>query len=128
MAAVWLGGDTGTARVPRPIVAVRSAPRRCACPAGVRAPGSRCRPAPHAPSQPSGNATSCPTPQVPTDVYSFLHAATFATLTNVNFDDARFKVGTWRGGRWAGPAEPGRRAAPGARSLPHPARLGTRVR
>jgi hypothetical protein len=30
--------------------------------------------------------------EVPTQVYSLLHAATFATLTNVNFDDARFKV------------------------------------
>lgn len=29
--------------------------------------------------------------EVPAEVYSFLHAATFATLTNVNFDDARFK-------------------------------------
>ena len=33
--------------------------------------------------------------EVPTEVYSLLNAATFATLTNVNFDDARFKV---RGG------------------------------
>lgn len=30
--------------------------------------------------------------EVPTEVYSMLHAATFATLTNVNFDDERFKV------------------------------------
>lgn len=29
---------------------------------------------------------------VPTEVYSLLHAATFATLTNVNFDNDRFKV------------------------------------
>ena len=29
---------------------------------------------------------------VPTQVYSFLHLASFSTLTNVNFDDARFKV------------------------------------
>lgn len=28
---------------------------------------------------------------VPGEVYSFLNAATFSTLTNVNFDDARFK-------------------------------------
>lgn len=28
---------------------------------------------------------------VPQEVYSFLNAATFATLTNVNFDDERFK-------------------------------------
>lgn len=33
---------------------------------------------------------------VPREVYSFLHSATFACLTNVNFDDARFKAG--RGG------------------------------
>ena len=37
--------------------------------------------------------------EVPAEVYSFLHAATFATLTNVNFDDARFKVGSKREGR-----------------------------
>lgn len=30
---------------------------------------------------------------VPREVYSLLHAGTFATLTNVNFDDDRFKVG-----------------------------------
>ena len=30
---------------------------------------------------------------MPTEVYSLLNAATFACLTNVNFDDARFKVG-----------------------------------
>lgn len=30
--------------------------------------------------------------EVPTEVYSLLNAATFATLTNVNFDDSRFKV------------------------------------
>jgi len=36
--------------------------------------------------------------EVPTEVYSLLNAATFATLTNVNFDDARFKV---RGGAGA---------------------------
>lgn len=35
--------------------------------------------------------------EVPAEVYSFLHAATFATLTNVNFDDARFKVGKREG-------------------------------
>ena len=29
---------------------------------------------------------------VPREVYSFLHSATFACLTNVNFDDARFKA------------------------------------
>jgi hypothetical protein len=28
---------------------------------------------------------------LPWQVYSFLHAATFATLTNVNFDNERFK-------------------------------------
>lgn len=31
--------------------------------------------------------------EVPQEVYSLLNAATFATLTNVNFDDERFKVG-----------------------------------
>lgn len=31
--------------------------------------------------------------EVPQRVYSLLNAATFATLTNVNFDDDRFKVG-----------------------------------
>lgn len=36
--------------------------------------------------------------EVPTEVYSFLHAATFATLTNVNFDDVRFKVRKGGGG------------------------------
>ena len=30
---------------------------------------------------------------VPADTYSFIHSATFACLTNVNFDDERFKVG-----------------------------------
>jgi hypothetical protein len=41
--------------------------------------------------------------EVPAEVYSFLHAATFATLTNVNFDDARFKVrteGSWLARVW----------------------------
>lgn len=36
--------------------------------------------------------------EVPQEAYSLLNAATFATLTNVNFDDDRFKVG---GGGWA---------------------------
>jgi hydroxylamine reductase len=30
--------------------------------------------------------------EVPQAVYTLLNAATFATLTNVNFDDKRFKV------------------------------------
>lgn len=35
--------------------------------------------------------------EVPQEVYSLLNAATFATLTNVNFDDARFRVRAGRG-------------------------------
>lgn len=32
---------------------------------------------------------------VPQEVYNFIQGATFSTLTNVNFDDARFKVRPW---------------------------------
>ena len=49
---------------------------------------------------------------MPTPVYSLLHAATFATLTNVNFDDDRFKVGAeHRGSSAAHACMVGRRRA-----------------
>lgn len=62
---------------------------------------------------------------MPPEIYTFIHAATFSCLTNVNFDDDRFKVGVllllqcsggcaiWRLGGWeAGLAGSGLEACP----------------
>lgn len=77
---------------------------------------------------------------VPPEIYTFIHAATFSCLTNVNFDDERFKVGkqglteepgvdTWRrcccccSRRLAA----GMRRAHGCRRRRPPARVPTRA-
>lgn len=69
----------------------------------------------------------CLPAQVPKEVYTFIHGATFSCLTNVNFDDARFKVMTSAGaGTAAGQAQQpcsGHRTAAPLQAAPPPPAL-----